>query len=294
MSTTAIPRDRRFEWPAWLLLAPALACVAMFIVMPLVTVGVYSFWQRSPIGIVEQVFTLDNWREFFGDSFYALILWRSIRLSLLAMLTAALLGYPVAYTLSRMGDRWRAALILLLFLPSWISFVVRTMSWLHVLGPTGLVNMSLQRMGLIFEPLPLLYNDFAIYIGLVHYVITYMILNIYIGLQSVDRNVVDAARTLGASDWQAFLAVTLPLSLPGLSAGCLLCFILASGSYITPMLLGGPGNIYFPNLIYEAMVPQLDWPFGAALALVFILVLVAVLLVYARIVGLSHLTKRAA
>lgn len=292
MSAASPAARARFEWSHWLLVGPALACVFMFILVPLMAIGLNSFWQRSPVGIVEQTFTLESWQEFFGDSFYVEILWRTMKLSALATFTVALLGYPVAYTLSRLDDRWRAALILLLFLPSWISFVVRTMSWLHVLGPSGLVNLTLQRMGLITEPLPLLYNDFSIYMGLVHYLITYMILNIYIGLQSVDRNVVDAARTLGASEWQAFLQVTLPLSVPGLAAGCLLCFILASGTYITPMLLGGPGNVYFPSLIYDAMIPQLDWPMGAVLALVFVIVLVLLVGIYARFAGLSHLTKK--
>jgi len=284
----------RLEWSPFILMGPALITVAFFIFLPIVSVGVYSFWVTEPNGAVGEGVTLSHWAEFFTDSFYLGILLQTIKVSVLATLTSAVLGYPVAYTLALMGNRWRAALVLLLFLPSWISFVVRTMSWLHVLGPTGLINIGLKDMGVISQPLPLLYNDFSIYIGLVHYVITYMILNIYIGLQSVDRSVVDAARTLGANGRSAFLRVPFPLTLPALSAGCVLSFILCCGSYIAPMLLGGPGNVYFANLIYTAMIQQFDWSFGAVLALVFIIVLAVVLGVYGRLVGLSHLTKKMA
>ncbi len=278
----------------WMLAAPAIGCVIAFIVLPVLAMAVHSFWMRDPTGIVEHRFTLANWAEFFGDPFYLTILAKTGQLAAITTLICAVIGYPVAYTLILMPARYRALLILLLFLPSWISFVVRTMSWLHVLGPSGLVNLTLQRLGLIQEPLPLLYNDVSIYIGMVHYTLTYMVLNIFIGLQAVDRDLVDAARTLGAKGWQAFLEVTLPLSLPGLMAGSLLCFILAAGTYITPLILGGPGNVYFSSLIYEAVIPQLDWPFGATLAVVFILVLTAVIAAYARLAGLSTLFRKVA
>lgn len=292
----ALPRAQgmRRGVTGWMLAAPALGCVFAFIILPVIAMALHSFWMRDPTGVVEHRFTLANWREFFADPFYLIILAETGKLAAITTVICALVGYPVAYTLILMPPRFRALLILLLFLPSWISFVVRTMSWLHVLGPSGLVNLALLRFGLIQEPLPLLYNDVSVYVGMVHYTLTYMVLNIFIGLQAVDRDLVDAARTLGAKGWQAFLEVTLPLSMPGLMAGSLLCFILAAGTYITPLILGGPGNIYFSNLIYEAVIPQLDWPLGATLAVVFIVVLTAVILAYARLAGLSTLFRKVA
>jgi spermidine/putrescine transport system permease protein len=275
-----------------MLAAPAIGCVVAFILLPVLAMALHSFWLRDPNGIVIQQFTLASWREFLDDPFYLEVLARTGRLAAITTLICALVGYPVAYTLILMPERFRALMILLLFLPSWISFVVRTMSWLHVLGQGGLVNLLLRRMGLIEAPLPLLYNDFSIYVGMVHYTLTYMVLNIYIGLQSVDRNLVDAARTLGAKGWHAFLEITLPLSLPGLMAGSLLVFILAAGTYITPLILGGTGNVYYSNLIYEAVIPQLDWPLGATLAVVFIAVLTAVIGLYARLAGVGTLFRK--
>jgi spermidine/putrescine transport system permease protein len=273
----------------WLLLAPALCCIAAFVVLPIASIGAYSFWADTPTGLVDARFTLRNWQEFFGDPFYGEVLLKTLRLSLVTTLVCALVGYGPAYFLSRLGGRRRGLLIVLLFLPSWISYIVRTMSWLYVLGKTGLVNTLLLRAGLVGAPLPLLYNDFSIYLGLVHYLLPLMILNIYIGLGMVDRNLVDAARTLGAAEWQAFLSVTFPLSLPGLSAGALLCFILSAGTYVTPLILGGPGSNYYASFIYDTVISQADWPFGATLSLVFIALLAVALFGYGRLIGLAHM-----
>jgi spermidine/putrescine transport system permease protein len=273
----------------WILLAPAIACVVCFVALPVGAIGVYSFWRHLPTGAVVQTFTFDNWRELLTDPFYSLVLLDTFRLSAITTILCALIGYPTAFALTLIGSRWKGLLVVLLFLPSWISYVVRTMSWIHVLGKNGLVNSLLARAGLIQEPLPLLFNDFSVQVGLVHFLLPLMILNVYIGLQSVDRDVVDAARTLGATGWQAFRAITFPLSLAGLSAGSLLCFILSTGTYITPLILGGPSSTYYAGLIYDAVIPQLDWPFGAALSLIFIGILSLVLTGYGRLLGLSHM-----
>lgn len=277
----------------WALLLPALLCTAAFIVLPLLSMGVYSFWTQPPVGAIRRELTLANWAEFLGDPFYALILGDTLRIAATATVLCVVIGYPPAYALSLIGPRWKGLLIILLFLPSWISYVVRTMSWLYVLGRTGLVNSTLLRLGLVSEPVPLLYNQFSVHLGLVHYLLPLMIVNIYIGLQSVDRNLVAAARTLGATKWQAFLEVTFPLSLPGIGAGCLLVFILAAGSYVTPLVLGGPGTTFYSTLIYESVIRQLNWAFGATVSLVFIMVLGLAVLLYTRLAGLSHVLREA-
>ncbi len=278
---------------AWGLLAPALCCVAAFVIAPIACVGLYSFWSHLPTGAVRTSFTLANWRELFTDPFYGEILLKTIRMSAVSTVACAVLGYGPAYYLTLQPARRRNAFVLLLFLPSWISYVVRSMSWLHVLGPNGLANTALVGAGIVSSPLPLLYNDFSVYVGIVQYLLPLMIINIYIGLQLIDRNVLDAARTLGASGIQAFWAVTFPLALPGLSAGCLLSFILAMGAYITPMVLGGPGTTYYANIVYDTVINQQDWPLGATLSLVVVFFLALSLYGYARLAGFATMFREA-
>jgi spermidine/putrescine transport system permease protein len=253
--------------------------------------ALYSFWTSSPTAVVVPILTLQNWRDFFGDPFYALVLLDTARLAVTTTIACVLIGYPTAYALSLLGPRWRLLSVVLLFLPSWISYVVRTMSWLYILGREGLINNLLLKLGLIGEPLPLLYNDVSVQIGLVHYLLPIVILNLYIGIQAVDGSLVSAARTLGANGWQTFVAITLPLSLPGVLAGALLCFILAAGSYLTPLILSGPGKTYYASLIYQLVIQQANWPSGATASLVFIVFLAAIAFVYTRWLGLANVFR---
>ena len=153
-------------------------------------------------------------------------------------------------------------------MPFWISFTIRTFSWIHILGEQGLINVVLLRAGVINEPMPMLYTEGAVIMGLLHFLLPYMILNVYVSLESIDRTLISAARSMGCTSAQAFREVTLPLSLPGLGAGLLLCFVLAAGSYVTPQLLGGSRDALFGNLIYDTIMSQLNWPMGATLSIV--------------------------
>ena len=276
---------------AWSLLTPALFCVVAFVLAPILCIGLFSFWTRLPTGAVAYTLTLANWRELLGDPFYWIVLAKTLRLAAGVTLICAIVGYGPAYYITLMPPARRAMLIILLLLPSWISYIVRSMSWLPILSKEGLLNTLLLRLGLTAEPLPLLYNDFSVYVGMVQFLLPLMIINIYIGLQAVDPKIVEAARTLGATPTQAFLAVTFPLALPGLAAGCLLTFILAMGAYITPLILGGPGTTFYANLVFETFVSHQDWPFGATLSLVIIVFLVAGIAGYARLAGLSTMFR---
>lgn len=273
------------------LVSPAVVSVALFVVLPLICIGMYSFWSRFPNGAVNQTFTLVNWHELVSDPLYGKVLGQTIFLATTTTLIAVLVGYGPAYYLTTLPAKQRGLLIILLFVPSWISYIIRTMSWMHVLGRNGIVNSSLMSMGIISEPLPLIYNNFAIYVGVVQYALPIMILNIYLGLMAVDRNVVDAARTLGANGFQTFRSVVLPLSIGGLSAGCLICFIWTLGTFVTPMLLGGPGTTYYASMVYDSILHHQDWPFGSTLALLSIMFLTISLIAYGRLIGLSHLFK---
>ena len=282
----------RAEAATWgLLLAPSLSLLFFLVIVPIGFIVVYSFWLRTATGAVSAQFTLVNWRELFGDSYYWQILGRTMVLAVSTTAICALLGYVVAYFLANTRIKRRVLLILLLMMPFWISFVIRTLSWIHVLGTTGVVNTFLQWLGVTDQPIKLLYNDVSIYMGLIHVLLPFMVLNIFVSLDSIDRNTVAAARTLGATPWQAFLDIVLPLSLPGLGAGCLLCFVLCSGTYITPLLLGGPGNFMFASLIFDSIIGQFDWPFGAVLSILLLVLLGAVVLAYNRYMGLSQVLR---
>ena len=144
---------------------------------------------------------------------------------------------------------------------------------------------------LVDAPLSMMYNESTVIIGFIHVFLPYMILNVYVSLEGIDRNLEPAARTLGATPWQAFLEVTLPLSLPGLAAGCLLVFVLTGGSYVTPLILGGPNDFLFGNLIHDAVVTELNWPMGATLSFTLLVILGAVVVIYSRFIGLNQLSK---
>lgn len=273
------------------LVVPATLCVLLFVVAPVGAMGAFSFWTRLPDGTIDSTLTLANWRLVFADAYYWSILFDTLVFALGCTLLSAVMGYGPAVWLARQPPGRRALLMILLLLPSWISYVIRTMSWLPVLGRVGVLNQLLMSMGLIDKPLDLLYTDVAIAFGMVQFLLPLMMLNIYLGLAAVDANAVSAARSLGASRWTAFVTITFPLALPGLLAGMLLCFILSTGAYIAPLILGGPGTTYYSKLIYDEIVGQQNWPLGAALALVLVIVFVVLLSLYARFVGLKHLIK---
>ncbi len=236
-------------------------------------------------------FQFDNWIAVLNDRYYWLGLYSTFETSLITTAVCAAIGYPTAYFLARIRFGNKALLLFLLFLPFWISYIIRTMAWISVLGKTGAVNTVLVWSGLISEPLKLLYNDFSVVMGLVYFLVPYMIINVYVSLDGIDRNLEASARTLGCTAWQSFREVTLPLSLPGLGAGCMLCFVLAAGSYVTPRLLGGPDTLFFPDLIYEAIISQLDWPTGSVLSVILLLSLGLLVAVYNRFMSLSDIYR---
>src|SRR6056297_3565369 len=227
----------------------------------------------SPALGADQVgFYLDNWQKALSDRFYRDILLNTLKIAAITTLICGLMGYPAAYFIARSKGNKRI-LLLLLMLPFWISYIIRTMSWINILGTSGALNTLLMTLGIISEPMQMLYNEATVILGLVHFLLPFMVLNVYVSLEGIDTNLEDAATSLGATRWQAFLQVTLPLSLPGLAAGGLLCFVLGAGTYITPVILGGPRDAMFANLVFEAIITQLNWPLGSALSLLLLIVL---------------------
>ena len=283
----AIERDRK----PWLLLSPALTAITFLLVVPTCFIVVYSFWLRTATGAEQVGFYLDNWKEVLSDPFYRDILLETLKIAAISTVACALMGYVPAYFIAYANVRHRGFLLLLLMLPFWISYIIRTMSWINILGTSGAINAVLLWLGVIDKPIEMLYNETSVVLGLVQFLLPFMILNIYVSLEGIDRNLTEAAKSLGCTGWQAFREVTLPLSLPGLAAGSLLCFVLGAGTYITPMILGGPEDAMFANLVYEAIVTQLNWPLGSALSLVLLIVLGGLVTIYTRYLGIDQIAK---
>ena len=274
----------------WILLSPALGAVTLLLLVPLMFIVVYSFWLRSAMGADTVGFYLDNWQKTLTDRFYRDILLNTLKIAAITTAICALMGYPAAYFIARSRGN-KMVLLLLLMLPFWISYIIRTMSWINILGTSGALNSLLLSLGIINEPIQMLYNEATVILGLVHFLLPFMVLNVYVSLEGIDTNLEDAANSLGATRWQAFTQVTLPLSLPGLAAGGLLCFVLGAGTYITPVILGGPRDAMFANLVFEAIITQLNWPLGSALSLLLLIVLGLLVAIYNRSLGMAQLAK---
>jgi spermidine/putrescine transport system permease protein len=276
-------------WRPWVLLSPALSAVFLLLVIPVCFIVVYSFWLRTPTGADVPAFQFGNFAKFFADFFYPSVLIRTIRVSLETVALCLVMGYIPAYFFYRSKTRHKSLLMLLIMLPFWISFIIRTLSWINILGDTGLFNYLLIKFGFLSEPLSLLYNEGAVLLGLIQYLLPFMILNIYVSLEGIDKSLLEAARSLGCTEWQAFREVTLPLSLPGVSAGCLLVFVLTSGTYLPPMILGGPGNDMIANLIFKRIIGTLDWPFGSAISVLLLILLGIIINTYNRYLGINRI-----
>lgn len=282
---------KNFDARPWYLLTPSLLAIFALIVVPMSFILVYSFYENVDLAVDRVAFQFGNWQELLTDGYYYNAIWKTLRLSIIVTILAAVLGYIPAYYIAMTKFRNKWLLLLLLILPFWISFIIRTLSWIHIMGNQGVINGLLMWLGVVDEPIQMMYNEFAVIVGFIHVFLPYMILNIYVSLEGIDQNLEPAARTLGATPWQAYREVTLPLSMPGLAAGCLLVFVLTGGSYVTPLILGGPGDFLFGNLIYDAVVVELNWPMGATLSFTLLVLLVLVVAIYSRLMGMNQLTK---
>ena len=275
----------------WILLAPTLVALVLLMLVPIGIMFFYTFYKFQTAGVETPELNLGNWHEFFSDPYYHGFLWKTARISTMTALLCAVMGYPPAYFIAMTSFRHKWLLLLLLIVPFWISFTIRTFSWIHILGEQGIINASLMGLGIISEPIPMLYTEGAVIMGMIHFLLPYMVLNVYVSLDGIDRNLISAARSLGCTNWQAFKEVTLPLSLPGLGAGLLLSFVLAAGSYVTPQILGGRSDSLFGNLIFDTIMKELNWPMGTTLSVVLLALLGVVSVIYSRYMGLSTITK---
>jgi spermidine/putrescine transport system permease protein len=261
-------------------LAPARTVNFICFLIPLAIVFAYSLLSRGIYGGVEQPWTIENYLR-LADPLYGGILLRSFGISVISTLLCLLLGFPLALFIARSGQR-RNLYLNLVMIPFWTSFLVRTYAWMFLLRDTGLINTALIAIGVISEPLPLLYNDGAVILGLVYGYLPFMVLPLYTTLEKLDRSLLEAAADLGARPWTAFVHVILPLSMPGIRAGSILVFISCIGAYLTPDLLGGSKTIMIGNVVQNQFTSARDWPFGAACSLVLMALVMLLLKMFVR------------
>ncbi len=264
---------------AWFL-APTWTVMLTLFAAPLAIILAYSLLTRGTWGGISRPWSLESYRR-LADPIYLGILWRSFWIAGAATALCLLLGFPLALFISRAGSRKNLYLSLVI-LPFWTSFLVRTYAWMFLLRDTGLINTALQKLGLIHDPLPLLYNDGAVILGLVYGYLPFMVLPLYATLERLDRNLLEAAADLGARPWVALTRVIIPLSAPGIRAGAILVFIPCLGAYLTPDLLGGGKTVMIGNLIQNQFTTARDWPFGSAVSLTLMAIVLVLLLVFVR------------
>ncbi len=267
----------------WIVLPMALFAL-LFVVLPLLYVVGISFLQRGEIfGVTGQI-TLNNYARMF-DARYAQVLADSVKLALSTTALTLLIGYPFGYYMARATPRWRSILMLLVIVPFWTNALVRLYGWRILLMANGPINSTLMALGLIQKPLKLLYNYGAMLLGMVYSLLPFMILPAYSAVEKMDWQCESAARDLGAGPWRAFFTVTLPLTLPGVMAGCVLVFVPSMGLFFISDLMGGAQVTVMGNLIQDQLIKARDWPFGAALSVALLAVTTLILWVYRRAGG---------
>jgi len=268
-ATAPTAGDRRTPgWREWLLLAPMLAWLVTFVVVPSAILFVYSFCERDELGRVVFDFTGENYRRVF-DPIYLRIFARSIGYAALTTGICIVAGFPVAYFIGRAKAAWRDRLLLLVMVPFWTSFLIRTYAWITILKQEGLLNALLRSLPLGIGPWDLLYTPTAVLIGLVYAYLPFMILPIYGSVEKLDGSLIEAAHDLGAGPLRVFSSVILPLTLPGIAAGTLLVFVPAIAMFAITDLMGGARVPLIGNVIQNQFLQARDWPFGAALGVVF-------------------------
>jgi ABC-type spermidine/putrescine transport system permease subunit I len=273
--------NRREQWVQMNFLVPCLLFLVLFFFVPLAMFLSNAFFDPG--------FTLEHFEKAFTRPIYMNTLVKTLKLSLTTTIVCVILAYPVAFVITHTSGKVKTAILILVLIPFWTNILVRMFAWLAILGRNGVINSNLVAMGVIDEPISLLYNYFAVVLGMTHYMLPFMILPIYSVMAAIPANLTDAAANLGATPFRAFLRVFLPLSLPGVGAGCLLVFILSLGFFITPALMGGPQDTMFAQIIEIQINQMLNWGFAAALSTILLVLTIILYLVYDRMLGIDRI-----
>ncbi len=277
----------------WLLSTPALLIIFAAAAGPLLIVLVYSFLKAAPYGDVLWKFSLDGWtsvfveRDIFDDTLsladaHISILWRSVKLSIMTTFFTLLVGFPTAYFISTRSEKTRDLWLFLITIPFWTNLLIRTLAIMVVIRNDGLINTILKNLGLIDQPVQILFTDTAILIGMVYVFLPLMVLPLYASMEKLDFRLIEAGYDLYATPFRVLRKIIIPLVKPGMIAGSILVFIPSLGAYVTPSVLGGGKNLMLGNLIELQFGPGRNWPLGSALSITLMVIVMAALLVYVR------------
>jgi putative spermidine/putrescine transport system permease protein len=264
---TSFKRSASFTAAAGLA-GPATIYVGVGILIPLAILLRYSLNQFVPGKFMVDALTIENYVKFFTDIYYTAVLIRTVRVALITTIICLLMGFPLAYVLARTQTRFKSLLIMLVVLPLFIGNAVRAAGWMVAFGSKGLLNASLMGLGVVSQPMEIMFTEGAVIIGITAVNLPFMVLTLQSVIEGIDRSVEEAAFNLGATPWRMAQRVLFPLAMPGVLAGTILTFILAMNAYATPVLLGGPRFQMMGPLVYNQFVQQNNWPFGGAIAFI--------------------------
>lgn len=257
-----------------LLTSPYVVWTLIFTIIPLLIIVYYSFANRDAFGDIAPGFTLDNYKEFLNP-IYIGVLWKSIKLSLISTGICFVLGYPMAFIMSRAKGTKQNLMVMLFILPLWTNFLLRTYAWMGLLRDQGIINEFLMLLGIIDEPIKMLYTSGAVVLGMVYNFLPFMVLPIYSVLSKMDKSLIEASRDLGANELNVFRKVIFPLSFPGVATGIVMVFMPAVSTFVISDLLGGGQTMLVGNLIQNQFMAARNWQFGSAVSVIMMIFLVA-------------------
>lgn len=254
---------------AYLLMVPGFVLLLLFLMLPLCS----TLWPT----VFDHGFSLNQYIEFFKDEYYLEIFYRTLKISLIATLVCTVFGVPTAYFISRCSTKWKGLLIAISIFPLLTNSVVRSFAWINILGKNGIINNALMSMGLIEQPLSMLYTEFAVLIGTIYLFLPIMIITLVGVMDNIDNDMMEAAESLGANRITAFMKVVLPMSVPGMITGAVLVFTGSLTAYTTPQLLGGNKALVLPTLIYQRSMTLNDWTGASVIAAIMIVITLIVM-----------------
>ncbi len=266
---------------------PTVAWLSIFFVIPLLIVVAVSFASRTPYGQVIFNWTTANYTRFL-EPLYLSIFADTLIVAVVTTIITILMGYPLAYAIAQLPKKWQQPGLILVMIPFWINFLIRSYAWVIILRTQGVLNTLLIKFGFITQPIQLLYNDMAVLLGMVYGMLPFMVLPIYVSLEQLDTRLLEAASDLGASPMTAFRKITLPLTMPGIAAGTILVFISSLGMFVVPDVMGGAKAALVGNLIQNQFLSARDWPFGSALSIVLAVLSLVLIILYHKALSVQE------
>ena len=266
----------------WFWSLPGLIFLTLFAAFPVLSMLFMSILTAGRFGGVTTPFTLNNFVR-ATDSTFLKVIGTSLLISAATAILSLLIGFPTALFISRLSRKWQIILVVAIVMPYWTNFLVRTYAWLVLLNNEGIINKFLERIGLINQPIEMLYTPFAVIVGMTYLYLPLMILPIYAALEKVDKNLIEAAHDLGSSTWKSLKTISIPLAMPGILIGLIFVFVPSMGNFVVPEILGGGKTVMIGNLVRDQFLKARDWPFGATFALILTIILVILISIQSRV-----------